>query len=125
MTNLDSKSYKYLPSKKALERQEKGKNKTNCKPCDNQRHRLTPFVVSTDGMFGFEARAFLKRLAKLPAEESKKLYSVVMDLINARMSIALVRATNRCIRGSTTPCEQYFQSLSLGRRCRTLTSEKR
>jgi len=26
-------------------------------------------VVSTDGIYGFEARAFLKRLAKLLAEE--------------------------------------------------------
>jgi len=54
-------------------------------------------------MFGFEARAFLKRLAKLLAEEWEKLYSTVMGFINARMSISLVRATNRCIRGSRIP----------------------
>jgi len=51
-------------------------------------------------MFSFEARAFLKRLAKLLAEEWEKPYPVVMGFINARMSIALVRTTNRCIRGS-------------------------
>ena len=51
-------------------------------------------------MFSFEARAFLKRLAKLLAEEREKPYSIVMGFINARMSIALDRATNRCIRGS-------------------------
>ena len=44
--------------------------------------------------FGFEARAFLKRLAKLLAEEWEKPYPVVVGFINARMSIALVRATN-------------------------------
>jgi len=54
-------------------------------------------------MFDFEARAFLKRLAKLLAKEWEKLYSIVMGFINARMSIALVRAMNRCIRGSRTP----------------------
>jgi len=47
MTNLDSKSYKNLPPKKALERQEKEKKKKYCKPCENQRLHFTPFVVST------------------------------------------------------------------------------
>jgi len=70
--NLDSKSYKNLPPKKALERQEKEKKKKYCKPCENQRRHFTPFVVSTDGMFGFEARAFLKRPVKLLAEEWEK-----------------------------------------------------
>jgi len=60
-------------------------------------------VKSTDGMFGFEDRKFLKRLAKSLAEESEKPYSTVRGFINARMSIAQVRATNRCIRGSRIP----------------------
>jgi len=103
VTNLDSKSYKNLPPKKALERQEKEKKKKYCKPCENQRRHFTPFVVSTDGIFGFEARAFLKRLAKLLAEEWEKPYPTVGGFINTRMSIALVRATNRCIRDSRIP----------------------
>ena len=37
------------------------------------------------------------------AEEWEKPYPVVMGFINARMSIALVRATYQCIRGSRTP----------------------
>jgi len=58
-------------------------------------------------MFGFEARAFLKRLAKLLAEEWEKPYSTVRGFINARMSIALVRARNRCIRGSRIPANRF------------------
>jgi len=54
-------------------------------------------------MFGFEALAFLKRLAKLLAEEWEKPYSIVRGFINARMSFALVRATNRYITGSRIP----------------------
>jgi len=54
-------------------------------------------------MVGFEARAFLKRLEKLLTEEWEKPYSIVRGFINARISIALVRATNRCIRGFRTP----------------------
>ena len=45
LTNLNSKSYKNLPPKKALERQEKEKKKKYCKPCENQRRHFTPFVV--------------------------------------------------------------------------------
>ena len=100
---VNKQSCKNLPPKKALKRQEKEKKKKYCKFCENQRRHLTPFVVSTDRMFGFEARAFLKRLAKLLAEEWEKPYSIVRGFINARMSIALVRATNRCIRGSRIP----------------------
>jgi len=103
VTNLGSKSYKNLPPKKVLERQEKEKKKKYCKPCENHRRYFTPFVVSTDGMFGFEARAFLKRLAKLLAEEWEKPYSTVRGFINAPMSIAPVRTTNRCIRDSRIP----------------------
>ena len=67
VTNLDRKSYKDLPPKKALERQEKEKKKKCCKTCENQRRHSTPFTVSTEGIYGFEARAFLKRFAKLLA----------------------------------------------------------
>ena len=42
LTNLDSKSYKNLPPKKALERQEKEKKKKYNKPCENQRRHFTP-----------------------------------------------------------------------------------
>jgi len=102
VTNLDSKSYRNLPPKKALERQEKEKTKYR-KPCENQRRHFTPFVVSMDGIDGFEARFFLTRLVKLLAEEWEKPYPTVRGFINARMSIALVRATNRFIRGSKIP----------------------
>jgi len=71
-------------------------------------------VASTDGMLGFEVRAFLKRLAKLLAKEWKKPYSVVMGFISARMSIALVRATNRCIRGSRTPVSNMSNRFRCG-----------
>jgi len=62
-------------------------------------------------MYGFEARTFLKRLAKLLAKEYEKPYSTVRGFINARMSIALVRATNRCIKGSRIPVSNMSNRL--------------
>ena len=74
-----------------------------CKPYENQRRRFSPFVIPTDEIYVFEVRAFFKMLAKLLAEEWEKPYPTVRGFINAGMSIALVRATNRCIRGSRIP----------------------
>ncbi len=98
VTNLDSKSYKNLPPRRPW-----NDGRKRLQPFENQRRHFILFVVSTDRMFDFEARAFLKRLTKLLAEEWEKPYSIVRGFINARMSIALVRATNQCIRGSRIP----------------------
>ena len=81
-------------------------------PCESQSRHFIPCVSSTDGMY--EAQEFLKRLAKLLAEEWDKPYPTARDFLSARISIALVRATNRCIRGSDF----------VGRGCRTGTSEE-
>ena len=64
VTNLDSKSYKNLSPKKALERQEKEKKKKYCKPCENQRRHFTPFVVSMDGMFEEAYKVACKRMGE-------------------------------------------------------------
>ena len=61
---------------------------------------FSPFVVSVDGRMGREARVFLKRLAEKLTMRWQKPYSEVMGWVQARMSFATLRATNRCIRGS-------------------------
>ena len=57
----------------------------------------------TEALYGFKVKAFPTRLAKLLAEEFCKPHSTVRDFNNTRKSITLVRATNRCIRGSRIP----------------------
>ena len=121
--NLDSKFYMKLLPNKSLKREEKEKKKYS-KHCENQRRYFTPVVVSTDEMFGFEARAFLKRLAKLLAGEWEKPYSTVRGFINARMSIARVRAMNRCMRGSRISASNMSSRFVLGRSCRNGSSEE-
>ena len=51
----------------------------------------------------FESEPFLKRLANSLVEECDKIYSTIRYFINTRISIALARATNRCIIGSKNP----------------------
>ena len=61
------------------------------------------FSSMTEALYGFKVKAFPMMLAKLLAEEFCKPHSTVRDFNNTRMSITLVRATNRCIRGSRIP----------------------
>jgi hypothetical protein len=63
-------------------------------------------VVSTDGLIGKEARTLLKKLSTLLAEKWGKSYAEVCGYVNARMSIAIVRATHICLRGSRVPSSQ-------------------
>ena len=58
------------------------------------------FVLSVDGQMGREARVFMKRVAEKLAIKWQRSYSEVMGWVQARMSFAILRATNRCIRGS-------------------------
>jgi len=55
-------------------------------------------------------KKFTTCIAKLLAEEWEKPYPTVRGFINARMSIAPVRATNRCIRGSRIPVSNMSNS---------------
>ena len=111
VTNLDSKSYKNLSPKKALERQEKEKKKNIANPARTNVAISHPSWYRRMECSVLKTRAFLTRLAKLLAEEWEKPYSIVKGFINDRMSIALVRATNRCIRGSRIPVSNISNRL--------------
>ena len=56
-----------------------------------------------DGLLGREAQTFAKRLAAKLANKWEKSYSQVCGYINARLSIAIVRATHLFMRGSRVP----------------------
>jgi hypothetical protein len=60
-------------------------------------------VVSTDGLLGKEAKCLLNKLSIILSDKWKRPYAVVSGYVNARMSIAIVRATHICLRGSRIP----------------------
>eukprot|EP00978_Attheya_sp_CCMP212_P033229 scaffold133220_cov26-Attheya_sp.AAC.1 len=99
ITDLDSKSYPKRSSDKVLAGQEQEKKrKYPLAPCLAQRRHITPFVSSTDGLIGKEGQTFTKRLAGLLLDKWRRPYSQVCGYVNARLSIALIRATHRCLR---------------------------
>ena len=83
-----------------LKSTETSKKSKYLKNCLDQRRHFTPFVVSCEGLLGKEADVFFKRLSMKLAEKWHRPYSQTVSFVKTRFAISLVRAKNRCIRGS-------------------------
>jgi hypothetical protein len=106
VTDTDATYYALKPSDKVLEAAETLKKKKYLQACLEQRRHFTPFVESFDGLLGKEAKTVLKVLTARTATKASKSYSNVIWHLRARMSIAIVRATHVCLRGSRIPTSQ-------------------
>ena len=103
ITDTDCKTARGKEPLAVLKQHEKlKKDKYNAK-CIARRRTFTPLVFSVDGMRGPECVAACKRLATLLALKWKKEYSEVCGYINSRLSIALIRSANRCLRTDRDP----------------------
>lgn len=76
------------------ETQEKEKMKKYLEPSLVQRRHVSPFVASTDGLLGKESKVVLPILSLLLATKWDTTYSEVSGFVNARNSVAIVRATS-------------------------------
>ena len=103
VTDTDAASYRSRPPEKVLAEHERAKKRKYLEACQAQRRDFTPFVVSADGLLGKEAKTLLRQLSSRLAEKYEKAYSQVCGFVMARMSIAIVRATHLCLRGSRIP----------------------
>jgi len=106
VANTDAKSYRSKAPPQVLASHESSKKKRYLQPCLAQRRHFTPFVVSVDGLLGKEAQRVIQTLAGHLAHKSERPYSQVCAFIRARLSIAIVRATHMCLRGSRIPTTQ-------------------
>ena len=86
-----------------MSRQENEKKKKYLDACLEQRRHFSPYVCDTYGLLGDEATAVNKNLAKKLATKWNSPYSVTCGFVNARISIAILRATHLCLRGSRVP----------------------
>jgi hypothetical protein len=111
ITDVDAKSNRSKAPVKVLATHEREKKKKYLEACLEQRRHFSPFVVSTDGLLGKEAKTLLKKLSAQLAEKWEKPYSQVCGYVNARMSIAVVRATHLCLRGSRIPTSKMSRRL--------------
>ena len=99
----DAESYKHKSLEQVLKQQETEKKRIYKKACEERRCHFTPFVASTDGALGWEARSFIRRLGRELAIKWHRDYSQVIGLVRTRLSFAILRATVLCIRGSRRP----------------------
>ena len=106
VTDVDAPSYKNSKPTNVIRSQETAKKKKYLAACHENRRHFTPFVCSTDGLMGDEADNLAKRLAAMLAQKWRRPYSQLCGWVRARMSIAIVRATHNCIRGSQVPASQ-------------------
>jgi hypothetical protein len=111
ITDVDTKSNRSKDPVKVLATHEQEKKKKCLEACLGQQRHFSPFVVSMDGLFGKEAKTLLKKLSGLLAEKWEKPYSEVCGYVKARMSIAIVRATHLCLRGSRIPTSKMSNPL--------------
>jgi hypothetical protein len=101
--DTDSNSYLSSTPEKVMWKQELEKKKKYLQPCLDSRRDFTPYVLSVDGMLATEVKELNKRLAGKIANRWKTTYSKVCGWVNARISIATLRATHICLRGSRVP----------------------
>ena len=114
VTDTDAESFKLKSVLQVLKSQEMDKKRKYKKPCEERRWHFTPFICSVDGALGKEALGFLKRLAHKLAIKWHSNYSVVMGFVRARVSLAIVRATSLCIRGSRKSVDGFRFALDDG-----------
>lgn len=98
--NTDAQSYANRPVMAVLDSIAKSKKAKHRQACWERRADFTPFVISTDGIVQREGEHFLKRLASRLADKWTKSYSDTMRFIRTQFSIAVLRATDHCIRGA-------------------------
>ena len=100
VTDVNQLSYRSRKPKAVLRSHEQRKKKKYLEDCLAQRRDFTPFAVSCEGMLGREADCFIKRIAMKLARKWSRPYSQVVSFAKTRFAISLVRAKNRCLRGS-------------------------
>ena len=66
--------------------------------CELKHASFTPHCININGLLGNEMKHFLSRLANRLATKWDQTYK--LHWIRAKLSFALTRATNLCIRGS-------------------------
>jgi hypothetical protein len=70
--DIDAKSNRSRAPGKVLAQHKREKKKKYLEPCLEQRWHFTPFVVSTDGLLGKEAKRLLKHFSALLLEKWEK-----------------------------------------------------
>ena len=79
------------------------KKKIYLEACLQQCHNFSPIVTSVDGVLGVSEADNLKMIASRLITKCRQTYSRTYGYFKSNISINLVGATHRCVRGSRVP----------------------
>ena len=79
---------------------EKEKKRKYTQAAQARHASFSPFVLTVDGLMAREARFVVQWITRTLSTKWSKSYGVVMGWVQTRMSFAILRATNLCVRGS-------------------------
>ncbi len=102
VVDTDTQSYVQRAVSAVLATAEREKKRKYTQAVEARQASFSPFVLSVDGFLAHEARFTITRFANKLSIKWGKSYSEVMGWVQTRLSFAILRATNRCIRGSRT-----------------------
>jgi hypothetical protein len=111
VTHLDSQSYRHRDHASAFKEHERNKNRKYKRACMHFRRDFTPFIASCDGLLGPQAHQLLRRLAAKLANKWSRPYSAICGYVFSRISLALLRSTSQCLRGSRVPASLFSQQV--------------
>eukprot|EP00957_Ditylum_brightwellii_P206955 15350774-Ditylum_brightwellii.AAC.1 len=100
-TDSDAKPYHNMNIKKHLKAQEK--EEKNLHVCQESWKNFTPFMVAVGRVFRCKAQLLMKQLACALSKKWTYYVSYALNYVKTMLSIAVVRVTYWCLRGSRDP----------------------
>ena len=74
---------------------------------------FTPLVFGTNGGMGKECGKFLKQLSEHLAIKSDESYAHTVTWLRTKLSFAIIKSVNVCVRGSRTPFRRSTQNVEI------------
>ena len=99
VVNTDAKFHLAKTLEKYLKEEDRAKKKMYLGACLQQRQNFSPFIDSVDGILGVGTTANLKMIASCLKTKLRQTSSRTYGYVKSRITITLVRSTQRCIRG--------------------------
>ena len=101
MCHPNADSYRDLTPKQVYRKHEKEKKRKYAeRVMEIEQGTFTPLVFTTTGGMADECVKYHSRLAELIANKKGESYSSAISWIRAKVSLAIVRSTILCLRGS-------------------------
>ena len=98
VVNMDARTHFTRKPDSVVTSIEKAKISKYAEACTSRRESFHPFVSSADGMLGPQADKVLQRLARLISDSTERPYSVTMNFLRLRMSIAVAKTVHLMLR---------------------------